>query len=133
FNGHVYFSPVIDHVQAFRLSDGRLSTSATSSSAATYGGRGGTMSISANGARHGILWALQSNGSSPGTLHAYAAGDLGTELYTSDRAGPRDTLGPWMKFSLPVVANGKVYVETGDPLSDPPSTDDRLVVYGLLP
>ncbi len=133
FNGRVYFSPVIDHVQAFRLNNGLLSTSATSESAATYGGRGGTLSISANRTRHGILWALESKGSSPGTLHAYAAGNLGTELYTSDSAGSRDTLGPWMKFSLPVIANGKVYVETADPLSDNPPMDNRLVVYGLLP
>ena len=133
FNGRVYFAPVQGAVQAFGLSNGLLTTSPTSSSAQTYAGRGGTMSISANGANHGILWTLQHHDSGAGTLHAYAAGNLGTELYTSDQAGTRDTLGPWLKFSLPVVANGRVFVATGTAPEGGPVQGARLVAYGLLP
>jgi fibronectin type 3 domain-containing protein len=124
FNGSVYFSPVQDNIQAFQLSNGLLSTTPTSRSAATYGGRGGTMAVSANGSASGILWALQTTGSaSPGVLHAYDAGNLGNELYNSSQAGPRDTLDIWSKFSLPLVANGKVFV----------NSVSQLTVYGLLP
>ena len=124
FNGNVYFSPVQDSVQAFQLSNGLLSTSPTSKSAVTYGGRGGTLAISANGNANGILWALQTTGSaSPGVLHAYAAGNLGNELYNSNQAGPRDSLDVWSKFSLPLVANGKVFI----------SSVSQLTIYGLLP
>ncbi|MGZ4414023.1 MAG: LamG-like jellyroll fold domain-containing protein, partial [Gaiellaceae bacterium] len=131
FNGSVYFSPIADTVQAFHLSNGLLTTTPTSHSAETYdgttstfGSRGGTLAISANGNTNGILWALESKGdTAPGILHAYDATNLGNELYNSSQAGARDTLDPWLKFTIPVVANGRVYVASAGQLS----------VYGLLP
>jgi hypothetical protein len=124
FNGYVYFSPVSDNVQAFHLSNGLITTTPTSYSAETYDIRGGTLAISANGNGNGILWALQSNDvTAPGVLHAYDAGNLANELYTSDDAGSRDTLDAWWKFTVPVVANGKVFV----------TSVGQLTAYGLLP
>ncbi len=131
WNGYVYFAPVGGPVQAFQLTNGLLSTSPKSETSETYPGlvngynaRGGTMSISANGASDGILWALQSAGpGAPGVLHAYDATDLSKELYNSNQAGARDALDEWDKFSLPVVANGKVFV----------ATNTQLVIFGLLP
>jgi hypothetical protein len=131
YNGSVYYAPVNNSVEAFSLTNGRLSTSATSKSSETYNGktstfsaRGGTMAISANGSTNGILWTLQSNGdSTPGTLHAYDPSNLANELYNSDQAGTRDQLDPWLKFTIPTVANGRVYVASAG----------RLTVYGLLP
>ena len=124
WNGSVYFAPVAGTVQAFKLTNGLLSTSPTSQTSATYAGRGGTMSISANGANSGILWTLQTGGAGvPGILHAYDATDLSKELYNSSQAGARDALDEWDKFSVPVVANGEVFV----------TSTSRLTVYGLLP
>ena len=78
----------------------------------------------ANGSSNGILWALQSNGdSSPGTLHAYDPSNLAHEYYTSDQAGTRDQLDPWLKFTIPLVANGRVYVVSSG----------QLTAFGLLP
>ena len=123
WNGSVYFAPVGGAVQAFSLANGLLSTSPTSQTSETYNGRGGAMSISANGASNGILWALQTNGSGvPGTLHAYDATNLSRELYNSDQAGSRDTLDEWDKFSVPVVANGEVFV----------AGTSQLTIFGLL-
>jgi hypothetical protein len=124
WNGSVYFAPVAGAVQAFKLTNGLLSTSPTSSTSQTYSGRGGTMSISANGASNGILWTLQTGGASvPGILHAYDATDLSKELYNSNQAGARDNLDEWDKFTVPVVANGEVFV----------TSTSQLTVYGLLP
>ena len=130
FNGYVYFAPVLGTVQAFQLTNGLLSTAPTSQSSEVYGGRGGTMAISANGSSNGILWVLQnpSMGSgggttAPGVLHAYDATNLGNELYNSSQAGSRDTLDAWLKFSVPVVVNGQVFV----------TSSSQLTVYGLLP
>ncbi len=118
FNGNVYFSPVQESVQAFQLSNGLLSTNPTSSSSEQYNGRGGTMAISANGNSNAILWVLENTGTiTPGVLHAYDATNLGNEFYNSNQAGTRDMLDVWLKFNLPLVANGKVYVETASALS----------------
>jgi hypothetical protein len=131
FNGSVYFSPINDKIQAFSLSNGRLSTSATSKSPETYAYPGGSIALSANGTSNGILWAIQRNdqttldpgNTAPGILRAYLATNLGTELYNTSQAGSRDTLDYAAKFTIPLVANGKVFV----------LTDSRLMVLGLLP
>ena len=58
-----------------------------------------------------------------GVLHAYDPLNLASELYNSDQAGTRDTLTVAGKFSIPLVANGKVFV----------GAVGQLVIYGLLP
>ena len=124
WNGSVYFAPVAGTVQAFSLTNGLLSTSPTSQTSQTYSGRGGTMAISANGTSNGILWTLQTGGAGvPGILHAYDATNLSKELYNSNQAGTRDALDEWDKFSVPVVANGQVFV----------TSNSQLTIYGLLP
>jgi hypothetical protein len=123
FNGSVYFGPVADTVQSFRLTNGLLSTSPTSTSPETYPYPGASLAISANGSSNGILWAVQKNGTASGVLRAYNAANLAQELYSSDRSGTRDTFGaPAAKFSVPLVVNGKVFV----------ATERSLVVFGLL-
>jgi chitodextrinase len=134
FNGKVYFGPIADNIQAFTLNNGLLSTSATSRSTEIYAYPGATMAISANGTANGILWAVQRNGdcgtlascdtAAPGVLRAYDAANLTFQLYSSDQAaGDRDTLDYAAKFSVPLVANGKVFV----------GSMSKLTVYGLLP
>jgi hypothetical protein len=133
FDGNVYFSAVQDHIKAFRLANGLLSASPVSQSAATFGYPGAAITISANGAAHGILWAVERVGDDgtgsgpllPAVLHAYDATDLTNELYNSDQAsGGRDVPAISAKLTPPLVANGRVYVA---------SQTGQLTVYGLLP
>jgi len=77
----------------------------------------------ANGTSNGILWAMQDNSPSNGVLRAYDANNLATELYNTSQAGARDTFGLGTKFSIPLVANGKVFIVS----------QGQLVAYGLLP
>jgi hypothetical protein len=96
----------------------------------SYSMHGATASLSANGTTNGIIWDIdnsayvgQGNGTSPSVLHAYDASNVATELYNSSQAGTRDTAGYALKFTVPTIANGKVFVPTSDELD----------VYGLLP
>jgi hypothetical protein len=56
-------------------------------------------------------------------LHAYDAANVATELYNSSLAGSRDTAGAALKFTVPTIAGGRVFVPTSTELD----------VYGLLP
>lgn len=95
------------------------------------GSPGGILAVSANGtnAGTGILWATvnttddANHSSVAGTLHAYNAQNVGSELWNSDMVG-HDALGSLAKFVPPTVANGKVYVAT---------FSGQLDVYGLFP
>jgi hypothetical protein len=123
FNGFVYFAAVSDNIKTFQLSSGTLSSSPSSQSSEIYPNRGGSFAISSNAGSNGILWATQDNSPSNGVLFAYDASNLSHELYNSSQAASRDTLGVATKFSIPLVANGKVFM----------ISNGALVVYGLLP
>jgi hypothetical protein len=122
FKNFVYFGPVASNLVAFEVNDARLTSSPTSSSANLFGYPGATPSVSANRTINAIVWAVEN--SNPAVLHAYDATNLASELYNSNQAsGGRDHFGAGNKFIVPTIANGKVYVGTGD----------SVAVFGLLP
>lgn len=110
-----------DVLRAYSLGSGLLSASPTSTSTFSSGFPGPTPSVSSNGTSNGIVWAIDTVQS---VLHAFNATNLATELYDSSQAnGERDRLGTGVKFTTPMIANGKVYI----------GTQSELVVYGILP
>lgn len=111
YQGRVYFGAVGGPIRAFQFSKALLSPTPTSTTGTTFPYPGATPSISANGTKNGILWAVENN--SPAVMHAYLASNLSQELYnTSQAAGGRDQFGNGNKFMAPTIANGKVYVGT---------------------
>jgi PKD repeat protein len=112
FNNLIYYQGLYDALKAFQITNGWLSFYPASKSLASWGYPPATPAISANGTDNAILWAIQADGypTGPAILHAYNAYDLSQELYNSSMAGQRDNPGATVKFTVPTVANGKVYV-----------------------
>lgn len=119
----IYYAGVNDYLSMYSITNGLLSTSPISRSSTTFGPPGVTPSISANGANNGIVWVFEVYANAPGVLRAYDATNLTKELYNSDQAAKgRNTPGRATRFSIPTIANGKVYL----------ATQTELDAYGLL-
>jgi outer membrane protein assembly factor BamB len=113
FDGRIYYASTDDTLRAYRLQNARLIAQPVSHTGLTFIYPGAVPSISANGARNGIVWVTENR--NPAVLHAYDASDLSHELYSSNAAaGGRDHFGAGNKFITPMIANGKVYVGTTD-------------------
>lgn len=128
----------------FNSSTNLFNPSFASQSAESFGFPGATPSVSSTGLNSGIVWALdnssyctpQSPSCGPAVLHAYDATNLANELWNSGMVAG-DVAGNAVKFTVPTVANGKVYVgtrgnNTGGPFGST-STSGELDIYGLKP
>ena len=117
---------------ALNPASGLFNPTPVSHSSAIFSGMGATASVSSNGKSHGIVWATETSqfgppsphGTGPAVLHAYDATNLGHELWNSAQAtANRDQAGNAVKFTVPTIANGKVYI----------GSSSEITVYGLLP
>jgi hypothetical protein len=122
WQNNVYFCGVGDYAKSYLLSNGLLSTEPTAESPETFGYPGATPAVSANETTNGILWVLSTVQGYPALLHAFDATNVSRELYNSDDDVSRDQAGMAVKFVVPTVANGKVYI----------GTQTEVDVYGLL-
>lgn len=146
WNSNFYLATIRGALQAFSLNPATAQfTPVSTATTATFGFPGATPSISSMPDNsNGIIWALDngqyctshSSGCGPAVLHAYDANDLSKQLWNSTQ-GTGNAAGNAVKFTVPTVANGKVYIgtrgnNTGDADSST-STPGELDVYGLLP
>ena len=132
WNGNVYVWGSGDYLRQYAIASGMLEINPSATSGFGLEFPGATPSISANGATNGIVWAIdatqygQPDQPSPGpaVLNAFDATNVGKQLYNSTlAANGRDTPGFAVKFTVPTIANGKVYI----------GTQTELDVYGTLP
>jgi Legume lectin domain/Chitobiase/beta-hexosaminidase C-terminal domain len=124
-NNTVYLWGTADKLKSFPLTNGKLSSTPSQTGAQSAGFPSPTPVITANGNSSPIVWTVQtdtynSNGSA--YLRAHDATNITTTLYSSLTNAARDTPGGAVKFVVPIVSNGKVYV----------GTTNSLAVYGLL-
>ena len=119
FDGLIFYQGAGDFLKSFQITNATVSTIPASQSTTFIDFPGATPTISANGTAkstaNAIAWVLQNDGynsGAPQILHAYPANSLSNELYNSSLAfgGLRDEPGMPVKFTVPTVANGKVYV-----------------------
>lgn len=129
WNDSVYVAAANGNLKSFSLTGGTIfSSSPTMQSPEPLGPQGATPVISANGTNNAVLWLIDTSGAvatpnSPAILRAYDPNNLSNEIYNSAMAAAsRDKAGLAVKFTVPTVANGKVYV----------GTQTELDVYGLL-
>jgi hypothetical protein len=125
WNGNVYFWGRNDSIRAYSIAAGQLSGQWTSLGPKVTSFATPTPAVSANGATNGIVWAIETDtfgSDDPGILRAYDATNVATEFYNSSQNASRDTAPQAVKFTVPTIANGKVYVGGAASVS----------VYGLL-
>ena len=126
WNGFLFVHDEADVLKSYGWSSttGLLTATFTAKGAHVFGVHGATVSISSNGNADGIVWEIESTNQPSGgaaILHAYDALNVATELYNSGQGGAWDVAGPAVKFTVPTVADGKVFVGTAKELD----------VYGL--
>jgi len=138
--GTVYVSINKGPVMALPLTNGLLPASGvtlpqtavpSSQSSEVYRYPNPVVSISASPSGGAVAWVLDNNATGtdngaapvgPAILRAYDAANLGITLYSSATL-PADVGGNAAKYTLPVVANGHVYI----------AGNGALTVYGLAP
>jgi hypothetical protein len=144
WNNNFYIGGVNGPLKAYQLNLTTAQFAQSSQSAHTFGFAGATPSVSASATQNGIVWALdtgkyctkQSPGCGPVVLWAHDATNAATQLWNSGLIAA-DTAGFAVKFTVPTVANGRVYVGTrgnSNPQVSPTATiPGELEIYGLKP
>jgi hypothetical protein len=116
-------------LKAFSMTGGTLGVlPSTSQSPEMLGPQGATPVVSAKGTSNALIWLIDTSGAlatpnTPAILRAFDPTSLSNEIYNNGMVPLRDTAGLAVKFTVPTVANAKVYV----------GTQTELDVYGLLP
>src|SRR5208337_4969033 len=124
YNGTLYYVGAFgDEARTFTVANGVISSASVTQSADSYPFPGSTATISTDSSGgNAIVWDI----AGPGTnqLRAYDASQgYSSEIYTSAQAAnSRDSLGSAVKFTVPTVADGEVFV----------GTTNSVVAYGLI-
>ena len=125
WNHNVYVLSDHDSLRDFEVKDGKLTFKAASSF--KLEDHAATPAVSANGSKDGIVWVVSSKGWSspdrPAVLYAADASNIAHQLYDSDQNAARDRAGYALRFNIPTIVNGHVYV----------GAKKEVDVYGLLP
>ena len=127
WDNNVYFGGYSDHLKAFKFDTTaqQLSVIPVSQSPQYFNYPGPTASISSDGQNNGIAWIIETDAvasGGPAILRAYDANNLATELYNSNESPQRDGAGPAVKFVVPTIADGLVFV----------GAQGEVDMYGLL-
>jgi len=122
WNGQLYFVANGDVIRQYSWANGLIRPTPVASGNYQYWFPGASPAVSANGNTNAIVWTLERAVGNKATLHAYDATNVGHELYNSSQNSARDDAGLSVKFTVPTIANGKVYI----------GTIYKLEVYGLF-
>jgi hypothetical protein len=125
WNGHVYFTDRMDTTRDYALEGGQLVLKGTTGKMERPAA---TPVVSADGKKDAVLWVVETkewdevHNDRPAVLHAFDATDVAKERFNSEQNSGRDRAGMTVRFAIPTVVGGKVFV----------GTRGRVDVYGLL-
>lgn len=122
--GLVFYWPALERLTAFSYDYVSGLVTKLSDASVPKVASGGTLAISADGARSdsAIVWASAVDADSGGHLWALSASHL-TRLWDAK-------LPSWAKFAVPTIAAGRVYLASTSSTSGAPA---QIVVFGLPP
>jgi hypothetical protein len=125
WNGHIFFTDRSDTTRDFTMNNGLLVMKGVTTPMSSPGA---TPIVSADGTKDAILWVVstkewnEAHMDRPAVLHAYEARDITHELYNSEQKSERDRADMTVRFAIPTMADGRIFV----------GARGRLDVYGLL-
>ncbi len=124
WNQHVFFACDNDFLRDYAVTKDQLILNTSSS--IKFQNPGASPSVSANGTKNAIVWAIATktwNGrDQPAVLYAFDATNINQPIYSSEQNSARDRAATATRFVIPVVVNGRVYF----------SARGEVEVYGLL-
>jgi hypothetical protein len=115
WQNHLFVQSDKDALKDYVLKDGQFSAQPAAQTPDTFAASA-TPTVSSNGARSGIVWKVEtrpfgfSDQVPSAVLHAYDAANIAHELYSSAQDSARDAAGSSLRFTIPTVVNGRVYV-----------------------
>lgn len=127
FNGYIYYSPsggpLEQRAVGYNPVDGSYISTTPITSTDTFNGKGRGCFISSSGTTNGVVWILTGGG-----VRAYDATNVsGSPIYSANSTLPGNIGTQNTKFSLPMVANGKLYYTAYDN-----TNTGHLLVSGLI-
>ena len=126
WNQNVFLSCTDDSVRDYKVENGTLTSKPIAETSKEFGNPGASLTVSSNGTKNGIVWLVETKAWNAqdqfAVLHAYDATNLAHELYSSSQNLARDGPGVAVRFVIPTVVNGRVYI----------GAKGELDVYGLL-
>ena len=115
WQNHLFVQSDKDALKDYAFTNGQFSAQPVAQTSRTFAASA-TPTVSSDGVRNGIVWTVEtrpfgfSNQVPAAVLHAYDATNISHELYSSSQNATRDGAGPSLRFTIPMVVNGRVYV-----------------------
>lgn len=124
WNGHLFFATSDDWLRDYTVAAGQVSFSKSGN--VKFENPGASPTVSANGNRNAIVWAVATKtwdgADRSAILYAFDATQIDKLLYSSEENISRDRAATATRFVIPIVVNGHVYF----------GTHGAVEVYGLL-
>jgi len=124
WNRHIFFATSDDWLRDYTIANGHVTMNRSSN--IRFENPGASPTVSANGNKNAIVWAVATKTwdgpDRPAILYAFDATDIDQPIYSSEQNRQRDRAATATRFVMPIVVSGHVYF----------AARNAVEVYGLL-